>query len=311
MEQTSRKNMRRLAYILLIAFAAFAMAQEAMAQDNEEPFVLSVNSDFTELHVSVVDSKDRTISGLTKDNFKVTENGVPQSITVFKHEDIPVSLGLVIDNSRSIEPRKARLDAATLSFIRQSNPDDETFLIHFDFEARLERDFTTNLADLEETLSASKPYGQTAIYDALMLALEHMEGAHNPKKALLLVTDGLDNSSKTTLNQVLEAVKHSQVTVIVVGLLSAAEGEKAEASLSKIAEASGGRAYFPDDIDQARTVVDRAAHDLRTQYTIGYVPTDPAHDGSWRSVRVNIIPPTGYKEQLSADYRRGYYRTEQ
>jgi Ca-activated chloride channel family protein len=269
---------------------------------------MSVNSDFMELHVSVVDERDRNVGGLTMENFKITENGIPQPITIFKHEDIPVSLGLVIDNSRSIEPRKKRLDAATLAFVRQSHPDDESFVIHFDFDARLERDFTTNISDLEETLAASKPFGQTAAYDALMLALDHMQKASHQKKALLLVTDGLDNVSKTTFTQVLEAVKHSRVAIIVVGLLSAAEGEKAEAMLTQIADASGGRAYFPDDVDQARAMMERAAHDLRTQYTIGYVPSDPAHDGTWRSVRVEVIPPTGSKEKLDADYRHGYYR---
>jgi VWFA-related protein len=213
--------MRLLAYLLLFVSAA------AMAQDHEEPFVLSVNSDFTELHVSVMDSKDHSVSGLSKDNFQVTENGVAQHITVFQHEDIPVSLGLVLDNSRSIEPRKSRLDAATLSFVRQSNPDDETFVVYFDFDARLEQDFTGNLSDLEKTLSASKPFGQTAIYDALMLSIDHMKDAHHEKKCLLLVTDGLDNASHATLDQVLEAVKRSRVTVLVVGLLSAAEVEKA------------------------------------------------------------------------------------
>ena len=141
-----------------------------------------------------------------------------------------------------------------------------------------------------------------------MLALDHMEKASHQKKALLLVTDGLDNASKTTFEQVLETVKHSRVTIIVVGLLSAAEGEKAEATLTQIAEASGGRAYFPDDVDQARTMMERAAHDLRTQYTIGYVPTDPAHDGTWRSVRLELIPPPGSKQKLDVEYRHGYYR---
>jgi VWFA-related protein len=261
-----------------------------------------------ELHVSVVDEKDRNVGGLTRENFRIQENGIPQPITIFKHEDIPVSLGLVIDNSRSIEPRKARLDAATLAFVRQSHPDDESFVVHFDFDARLERDFTTNISDLEATLAASKPFGQTAIYDALMLALDHMQKASHQKKALLLVTDGLDNVSTTTFKQVLEAVKRSRVAIIVVGLLSAAEGEKAQATLTKIADASGGRAYFPDDVDQARAMMERAAHDLRTQYTIGYVPSDPAHDGSWRSVRVEIIPPAGSKDKLESDYRHGYYR---
>ena len=213
---------------------------------------MNVNSDFMELHVSVVDEKDRNVGGLTKENFKIKENGIPQPITIFKHEDIPVSLGLVIDNSRSMEPRKARLDAAALAFVRQSHPDDESFIVHFDFDARLDRDFTTQLSDLEETLAASKPFGQTAIYDAVMIALDHMQKARHQKKAMLLVTDGLDNASKTTFAQVLEAVKHSRVTIIVVGLLSASEGEKAEETLTKLAEASGGRAYFPDDVEQAR-----------------------------------------------------------
>jgi len=284
------------------------LALPLKGQDNPAPFVMSVNSDFMELHVSVVDEKDRNVGGLTKENFKITENGVPQPITIFKHEDIPVSLGLVIDNSRSIEPRKARLDAATLAFVRQSHPEDESFVVHFDFDARLERDFTTKISDLEETLAASKPFGQTAIYDALMLAIDQMQKASHQKKALLLVTDGLDNVSHTTFTQVLEAVKHSRVAIIVVGLLSASEGEKAEATLTQLAEASGVRAYFPDDVEDARYMMERAAHDLRTQYTIGYVPSDPAHDGSWRSVRVEVIPPAGSKDKLSADYRHGYYR---
>jgi VWFA-related protein len=284
------------------------LALPLKGQDNPAPFVMSVNSDFMELHVSVVDERDRNVVGLTKENFNITENGISQPVTIFKHEDIPVSLGLVIDNSRSIEPRKARLDAATLSFVRQSHPEDESFVVHFDFDARLERDFTTRISDLEETLAASKPFGQTAIYDALMLSLDHMEKAKHQKKALLLVTDGLDNVSHTSFRQVLEAVKHSRVEIIVVGLLSAAEGAKAEATLTQIANASGGHAYFPDDVDQARAMMEKAAHDLRTQYTIGYVPSDPAHDGSWRSVRVEITPPVGSKDKLNADYRHGYYR---
>jgi len=296
--------MKQIARCLLILILALTLK----GQDNPAPFVMKVNSDFMELHVSVVDEKDRNVVGLTMENFRIKENGIPQPITIFKHEDIPVSLGLVIDNSRSMEPRKARLDAATLAFVRQSHPDDESFVVHFDSDARLERDFTTKISDLEETLAASKPFGQTAIYDALIVALDQMQKAKHQKKALLLVTDGLDNVSNATFAQALEAVKRSRVAIIVVGLLSAAEGEKAEATLTKIAEASGGRAYFPDNVEEARAMMERAAHDLRTQYTIGYVPSDPAHDGTWRSVRLELIPPPGSKEKLNVDYRHGYYR---
>src|SRR6185436_12065145 len=140
-------------------------------QQQENTFKLNVNVDLAELHVSVVDEKDRAVSGLQKDNFKIFENRVEQPIVVFKHEDIPVSLGLVIDNSRSIEPRKQRLDAAALAFVRKSNPDDEAFVVHFDNEVRLEQDFTASIADLEHTLASARPFGQTAIYDALILAL--------------------------------------------------------------------------------------------------------------------------------------------
>src|SRR5215475_15129600 len=143
----------------------------------DTPFKLSVNVDLTEVHVNVTDEKERPVGNLKKENFRVFEDRKEQQITVFKHEDAPISLGLVIDNSRSIEPRKQRLDAAAVSFVRKGNPEDETFIVHFDDTARLNREFTDSIPLLEETLASMKPYGQTAIYDALLLALDHMEQA--------------------------------------------------------------------------------------------------------------------------------------
>src|SRR5215475_5699152 len=154
----------------------------------DAPFKLSVNVDLTEVHVNVTDEKDRPVGNLRKENFRVFEDRKEQQIMVFKHEDAPISLGLVIDNSRSIEPRKQRLDAAALSFVRKGNPEDETFIVHFDDEVRLEQDFTADIGALEKTLAASSPFGQTAIYDALNLALEHMEKAKEQKRAILLIT---------------------------------------------------------------------------------------------------------------------------
>ena len=135
----------------------------------DSTFKLNVNVDLTELHVSVTDEKDRPVGSLKMENFHVFEDQTQQKLTVFKHEDIPVSLGLVIDNSRSMEPRKQRLDAAALSAVRKSNPEDESFIVHFDDTARLDSDFTNSISRLEETLASVKPYGQTAIYDALIL----------------------------------------------------------------------------------------------------------------------------------------------
>jgi len=283
------------------------MASLLWSQD--APFKLSVHVDLTEVHVNVTDEKDRPVGNLRKENFRIFEDRKEQQITVFKHEDAPISLGLVIDNSRSIEPRKQRLDAAALSFVRKSNPEDETFIVHFDDTARLDRDFTDSIPALEDALAGVKPFGQTAIYDALILGLEHMEKAKHLKRAILLITDGVDNSSKHTLSEAVEATKRSRVAVYTVGLLSMSGGQKAEDDLIHIAEASGGHAYFPNDVDEARTYMERVAHDLREQYTLGYFPTNNARNGGWRSIRVDVLPPPGLPAtaKLTANYRHGYY----
>ncbi len=292
--------------LLRLSTVLCLLTSTALAPQEAPVYKLNVNVDLVELHVSVVDDKDRTVSGLAQDNFRILENRVEQPIKVFKHEDIPVSLGLVIDNSRSIEPRKARLDAAALSFVRKSNAEDEAFIVHFDFDARLAQDFTGDEEVLEQVLGRVKPFGQTALYDAMILAIDQMEKAKYPKRAILLITDGLDNVSRQNLNDVLDRLKRSRVAVYPVGLLSALEGEKAELDLLKIAEASGGKAYFPENPEQAKTMMERIARDLREQYTLGY-SSSADRDGSWRSVRVEIIPPPGLPKNLNANYRHGYY----
>jgi len=293
----------------LACTSALVLAGCLLSAGQESTFKLNVDVDLIEVHVNVTDEQDRPIGNLVKENFRLFEDRVPQEILVFKHEDIPVSLGLVVDNSRSIETRKQRLDAAALSFVRRSNPEDETFIVHFDDEARVGRDFTASIADLEQTLASAKPFGQTAIYDALVLALDHMEGAKHTKKVILLITDGVDNASRHTLAEAVDAAKRARVAVYTVGLLSFSGGQKAEDSLIQIAEASGGRAFFPENVEQAQSAMERVARDLREQYTLGYFTTDPNRDGAWRSVRVEVTPPRGIprRGKLNANYRHGYY----
>jgi VWFA-related protein len=294
-------------FAALVLLTAPALTQDAQ----DDVFKLNVNVDLVQLHVTVVDERDRNVSGLKQEHFRIMENRVEQPIALFKHEDVPVSLGLVIDNSRSIEPRKQRLDAGAIAFVRRGNSADETFIVHFDDAARVSRDFTGSIEDLEQTLVATKPFGQTAIYDALTLALDHMDKAQHEKKAILLITDGMDNSSKNSFEQTLERVRRSRVVVYTMGLLSASGGEKAEASLIQLADVSGGRAYFPNDVEEARMMMQRIASDLREQYTLGYFPTNPNRDGAWRSVRVEVHPPVGFPPKLTADYRHGYYGPEE
>jgi len=291
--------------LLLLAFPV--MASLLLAQ--ESTFKLNVNVDLTEVHVSVTDEKDHPVGNLIKENFRLFEDRKEQQITVFKYEDIPVSLGLVVDNSRSIEPRKQRLDTAALSFVRKGNADDETFIVHFDDEPRLSQEFTDSIPLLEDTLARMKPYGQTAIYDALILALGQMDKAKYTKRVILLITDGVDNYSKHTLSEAIEAAKRSSVAIYTVGLLSVSGGQKAEDSLIRLAEVSGGHAYFPNDVDEARTIMERVAKDLREQYTLGYFPTNALRNGAWRSIRVEVAPPLGRRPvpRLNANYRHGYY----
>jgi len=287
----------------------YVLISSLLGAQEESVYKLDVNVDLTEVHVSVTDEKDRPVGNLKEENFRVFEDQTQQKLSLFRHEDIPVSLGLVIDNSRSMEPRKQRLDAAAVSFVRKSNPEDETFIVHFDDTARLDQDFTNSISLLEETLAGVTPYGQTAIYDALFVALDHMKYARNPKKAVLLMTDGVDNSSKHTLDEAVETTRRSRVAVYTVGLLSNSGGQKAEDSLVRIAEASGGRAFFPLTVEEARANMERVARDLREQYTLGYIPSNPSRNGGWRSVRVDIIPPPGTPRttKLHANYRHGYY----
>jgi Ca-activated chloride channel family protein len=296
--------------VFLSSVLCLLLAGAVQGQDVPTVTMLNIDVDLVELHVTVADREGHPIGGLVQANFKVTENGVEQPIAVFKHEDIPVSLGLIVDNSRSIEPRKTRLDAAALSFVQKSNPDDEVFIVHFDFDARLSQPFTGDRGKLEQTLAAAKPFGQTALYDSVLLALDTMQKAQKQKKALLLITDGIDNVSKSTLDQVVERLKRENVLVYVVGLLSQSGGVVTEESLIRIGEASGGRAYFPQTPEEARVMMEIIAKDLREQYTIAYRPTNPARDGSWRSVRVDISPPKGFPKDMNANYRRGYYAPE-
>ena len=294
---------------LLLLFPAFLLqiAVPDRAQDNST-FKLDVDVDLTELHVSVTDEQDRPVGNLGKENFRVFEDSKEQTISIFKHEDVAVSIGLVVDNSRSMEPRKKRLDAAALSFVQRGNPDDETFIVHFDDRPKLTHDFTDNIPDLEHALTTTRPFGQTAIYDALILALEHMGRAKHTKKVILLITDGVDNSSHHTVDEAVEVAKRSGVAIYTVGLLSAFEGQKAEETLVHLAETTGGRAYFPENVDQARMSMERVARDLREQYLLGYFSTNP-RDGAWRSISLeiklprNLLPST----KLITNYRRGYY----
>jgi len=309
--------------ILVLALVSSSLTLPA--QDRSQPqkqgkdkdYTLNVDTVVVEVPVSVLDKEGRPVDGLKQENFQVFEDKVLQTIKTFRHEDIPLSLGLVIDNSGSMRNKRERVNSAALAFVRESNPEDETAIINFDDSAYLEQDFTSSIGDLIDALENIDARGETALYDALYLAAEKVtkEGKKD-KKAILLITDGEDNVSKYGINKVIEALRQSKVTLYAVGLLEEddqrgglfkkAPSKKAKDDLIKFADITGGQAYFPKNLDEVEELVKTIAHDLRNHYTITYTPTNKNLDGTWREVTVKITPPKNMPK-FTSHAKQGYY----
>jgi Ca-activated chloride channel homolog len=308
--------------LLLAICSAVVIAQETPQtpdqprKQNNQDFTLSVDVELVQLPISVLDAKGRPVDGLTKDHFQIFEDNALQQIKLFQHEDIPLSLGLVIDNSGSMRNKRERVNSSALSFVRESNPDDETFIVNFDDSAYLEQDFTGSIGDLIDALDNLDTRGETALYDAVYLSVDHVKAGKKDKKALLLISDGEDNVSKYGFNKVVEALRESKVTLYAIGLLEENDqrgglfkkppSKKAKEALEKFAEITGGQAYFPKSLDEVEELVKDIAHDLRNHYTLGYTPTNRKLDGSWREIRVKVNPPKNVTK-VTVRSKQGYY----
>jgi Ca-activated chloride channel homolog len=300
----------------LIVLMALSVILARDVQPQNKDFSFSVDVQLVQLPVSVLDKDGHPVSGLEKDHFQVFEDGVQQEISLFKHEDIPLSVGLVIDNSGSMRNKRERVNSAALNFARESNPEDETFIVNFDDAAYLEQDFTSNLADLIAALSHLDTRGETALYDAVYLSADHLNAGKKDKKTLLLISDGEDNKSKLSLDKVLAKLRESKITVYAIGLLEEDDArgtffgkspsKKAREVLEKFAETTGGRAYFPKSVDEVGELCRRIAHDLRNHYTLGYTPSNRKLDGSWRKITIRLNPPRALSK-VTVRTKEGYY----
>jgi Ca-activated chloride channel homolog len=308
--------------VLLIATLGLTLLSQPALQEtrrnNSPQFKVDVN--LVELPVSVLDSHGDTVEGLTQQNFQVLEDNTPQEITLFKHEDIPISLGLVIDSSGSMRNKKEKVHSAALSFVRESNPDDETFVVAFSDEAYLQQDFTGSLGDLVDALDDLDPRLETAMYDAIYLSVDHVKKGKLNKKALLVISDGEDTASKWGFNKVLQHVQEAKgVTIFTVGILDENDRsgglfglgrspqKKAREGLKEIAEVSGGQAFFPKSIDEITDICKKLARDLRNQYTIGYSPKNDKLDSTWRTIKVNLVNPPRSAGKTKLTTRTGYF----
>jgi len=281
-------------------------------------FRLNVNVNLVEVHVSVLDKGGDAVEGLKQENFQVLENNVAQDVTLFKHEDVPVSIGMVIDNSGSMRNKKDKVHSAALSFVKESNPDDQTFIVAFERDAFLQQDFTGSMGDLVDALDNLDPRMETAMYDAIYLSVDHVKKGRLDKKVLLVISDGEDTASKWGYNKVLEHVKNAKdVVVYAVGILEENDGrsgglfgrspqKKAREGLTEIAELSGGQAFFPKDIDEVAEICRRIARNLRNQYTIGYSPKNDKPDGAWRELTVKQVNFPKNLGKVEVRHRKGY-----
>jgi|SRR5580658_7639362 Ca-activated chloride channel family protein len=290
------------------ASAPPASSSQQQPKDESGTFVIRKDVDEVLLHATVVDDKQHIVTNLDKTAFTVYEDGKPQNILSFRNEDIPVSMGIVIDNSGSMREKRSKVNQAALNLVRSSNPQDEVFVVNFNDEYYLDQDFTSDLLKLKEALEKIDAKGGTALFEALVASAEHLKrDARLERKVLFVVTDGEDNASRENLE---EAVKQLQEengpSVYAIGILGDEEHPKrARRALEIIAQRTGGLAFFPGTLDQVDEISRQVAHDIRNQYTIGYKPTNPRASGGFRAIRVEA-KVKGHNK-LVVRTKSGYY----
>jgi VWFA-related protein len=275
-------------------------------------FTLREDAYEVRLNASVFDLTGHSIQTLDKDAFRVYEDGVPQAIASFRHEDLPVSLGILIDSSGSMYDKRSAVDEASLDLVKLSNPEDEAFIVDFSWEAFIDQDFTNDLSKLQQGLSYIKSSGGTAIYDALVASADYLsKNAKHPKQVLLVITDGEDNASSATLDQAIRRIQDFDGPVIYcIGLLfgddtSKGESRHARRVLETLSEETGGQAYFPKSVKEVDAITKEVANDIRTQYTIAYHSTKSPTLGGYRVVHVEAKEKGFSKLQVRT--RSGYY----
>src|SRR6202163_4526333 len=291
---------------VLIVVAAIALSAQSKTQ---EEATFRADARLVVLHATVVNKSGHLLTDLTQKAFHVYENGVEQPIKKFLREDVPVSMGLIVDNSGSMRTKRQRVEASALALVKASNPQDEVFIVNFNDEAFLDQPFTSDIKELERGLAKIDSRGGTAMRDAIRMSIDYLkENGKKDKKVLVVVTDGDDNNSSGTLENLVKAAQQSEVLIYTVGLLS--EEEKREAkratrALNAIAEATGAKSYYPKELKDVDGVCQQVAHDIRSQYIITYSPTNSALDGSFRQIKVVVNAPN----HPVARTRSGYYAT--
>ena len=299
--------MTRAFFILGLALAAQTIGGQSSTVP-EQTYTLSTTAELVLLDVSVKSAAGDSVSGLTKASFAVYEDGKPQTISHFATEDVPVTAGLVIDTSGSMRPKYPEVVTAAMAMIGASNRNDEIFIVYFSDRVRLGLPdglaFTGDLNILRSALWRGIPEGRTALNDAIVAALKHLEQGRRDRRTLVLVSDGGDNSSLHVADDVMRKVLESRATIYTIGIIDADNPDRNLALLRRIARVSGGEAYFPKLLSEVAGISVQIANDIRARYTIGYVPVHASERGSLRKITVTAAAPNGHK--LIVHTRTGY-----
>jgi Ca-activated chloride channel homolog len=280
---------------------------EPSSSDQGGMFVFKKQVEEVVLHATVVDEQHRLVTGLDRNAFSIYENGAPQAITSFRREDVPVEIGIVVDNSGSMREKRDQINQAVLNLIRASNNEDQIFVVNFSQNPYLDQDFTSDVNLLQAALHQVSSKGSTALYDAIVASAVHLENnSRLNKKVLLVITDGQDNMSQATLQEASRKLQQANgPTLYAIGLLGSGLREEGRQALQSLAASTGGVAYFPDSLDQVDNITRTVAHDIRSQYIIAYRPHNQNVKPEYQSLRVEA-QAQGYGK-LTVRARSGYY----
>jgi Ca-activated chloride channel family protein len=301
--------------LLAVLLAAIASAQNPPAPKPDKDAgkdvpLFTSDTRLVILPVTVADKSGKLIPNLPQSAFKVFENGAEQLIKVFRREDVPVSLGIIIDNSGSMRDKRLKVETASADLVKASNPQDEVFVVNFNDDAYLDVPFTNDIKKLEQGLARIDSRGGTAMRDAITMSIDYLkESGQKQKKVLLIVTDGNDTASTGTLEKLVAKAQKAEVLIYAIGLLNEEErheAKKAKRALDELTGASGGLSYYPKDLTEVDRIALQVAHEVRNQYTIAYTPTIEALDGSYRAIKVTV---SGAGRTPLVRTRTGYYAT--
>jgi Ca-activated chloride channel family protein len=289
----------------LFVFLAFTLAEFSGAQPSDGgPPRFTVDVPTVLLRVTVTDPLNRYVVGLEQSHFRIYENKVEQAISHFSNDTAPISVGIILDTSGSMGDNILSARTSVIRFLEQGDSADEYFLVGFNERSRVLQDFTPRGENIENEATFANPKGRTALYDAIYLGLEKMKNARNEKKAIIVITDGEDNTSRYTFKEVKEFVKESDTQIYVIG--ERGELGYGRGIITEIVQLTGGRAFFPHNFKQLDYFVDLIHTELRNQYVLGYIPSDQDFEGEWRKLRVKLEPPEGLP-RLSVRAREGYF----